>query len=117
MFIVEGDMPILKGKEYLPESAAQGPLEQLYYCVQQMYLEESREKYQGRYLQLAAQSMRADPKLSSDLEVADRLITAGDFYRALKALRKIIRTEIFGAGKSSPSANYVPRVNGWKQSR
>ena len=117
MFIVEGDMPILKGKEYLPESAAQSPLEQLYYCIQQMYLEESREKYQGRYLQLAAQSIRADPKLSSDLETADQLITAGDFYRALKALGKLAGPHAFAQRPSTSHASYIPRVNGWKQGR
>lgn len=117
LFVVEGDMPILKGKEYLPEDAAQSRLEKLYRCVQQMYLEEASDKYQGRYLQLAAQTMTEDPRLSSDLEAVDQLIKAGDFYRALKGLRKMIGPDIFAVGKRAPLANYVPRVNGWKQSR
>ena len=117
LFIVEGNMPIVKGKEYMPEAAAQNPLEKLYHCVQQMYLEEAFDKYQGRYLQLAAQSMRGDPQVASDLEAADQMIKAGDFYRALKGLRKLIRAEAFGSNKPGPIANYVPRVNGWKQSR
>lgn len=116
LFVVEGDMPILKGKEYLQETAAQSTLEKLYHCVQQMYLEEACDAYQGRYLQLAAQTMREDPRLSSELEAADLLIKAGDFYRALKGLRKTMRPEIFGTGNSGPSVNYVPRVKGWKRS-
>ena len=117
MFAVLGTMPILRGKEYLQESAAQSPLEKLYYCVQQMYLEEAYDKYQGLYLQLAARSMKEDPGVFSELESADQLIKAGNFYRALKELRKLIRPDVVGTSKISPSANYVPRINGWKQSR
>lgn len=116
LFAVQGNMPILRGKEFLSEAAACAPLEKLYHCIQQMYLEEACDKYKGRYLQLAAQSMRENPLLSSDLEATDQLIRAGDFYRALKNLRKRIRPDAFGSNKVSPSANYVPRVNGWKQS-
>ena len=122
LFAVEGNMPILRGKEFLPETAARGPLEKLYHCIQQMYLEEAYEKYQGRYLQFAAESMRNDPRLSSELEVADQLIRAGDYYRVLKSLRKLIPDDAFksdnlGSNKVGRSANYVARVNGWKQRR
>lgn len=116
LFVIEGKMPILKGKDVLPEATVQSSLEGLYHCVQQMYLEEAAEKYQGRYLQLAAQSMREDPILSADLEAVDQLIRVGDFYRALKRLKKLIRAEAFSVDKG-PSQTYVPRVNGWKQAR
>ena len=49
------------------------PLEKLYRCIQQMYLEEAYDKYQGRYLQLAAECLRNDPKLSAELEAGDQL--------------------------------------------
>jgi flagellar protein FlbT len=122
LFAVEGNMPILRGKEFLPDTAARTPLEKLYHCVQQMYLEEAYDKYQGRYLQFAAECMRDDPRLSSDLKDADQLIRAGDFYPALKSLRKLIPADVFGSSnlgsnKVSRSANYVARVNGWKQRR
>src|SRR3954451_18034229 len=122
LFAVEGNMPILRGKEYLPETAACSPLEKLYHCIQQMYLEEAYDKYQGRYLQYAAESLRSDSTLSAELEAADRLIAAGDFYRVLKSLKKLIRTDAFeadklGSSKVGRSTNYVARVNGWKQRR
>src|SRR5262245_44801586 len=115
LFVVEGDMPIMKGKEYVPETAAHSVLEKFYRCVQQMYLQEATEKYQGQYLQWAAQAMRQNPDLCSDLEAADQLIKAGDFYRALKGLRKLLGPDVFRAVERGPSANYVPRVNGWKR--
>jgi len=122
LFVAEGDMPILRGREYLPEAAAHGSLEKLYHCIQQMYLEEAHDKYQGRYLLLAAESLRNDPTLSADLVAADQLIKAGDFYRALKNLKKLIPPEVFTvenlrSNKIGRSANYVARVNGWKQRR
>ena len=122
LFAVEGDMPILRGKEFLPETAARTPLEKLYRCIQQMYLEEAYDKYQGRYLQLAAECLRNDPTLSAELEAGDQLIRAGDFYRVLKSLKKLIPADAFqadnlGPSKVARSANYVARVNGWKQRR
>ena len=115
-------MPILRGKEFLPETAARTPLEKLYRCIQQMYLEEAYDKYQGRYLQLAAECLRNDPTLSAELEAGDQLIRAGDFYRVLKSLKKLIPVDAFQADNLGPSkvvrsANYVARVNGWKQRR
>jgi flagellar protein FlbT len=116
LFVVEGEMPILKGKDVLPESSVCGSLEKLYYCVQCMYLEEAYEKYQGSYLQLAAQAMRENPMLHSDLHAADQLIQNSNFYKALRGLKKLIRAEAFAVDRR-PSAKYIPRVNGWKQAR
>jgi flagellar biosynthesis repressor protein FlbT len=114
-------MPILRGKEYLPETAARSPLEKLYHCLQQMYLEEAYDEYQGRYLQLAAECLRNDPRLSAELEAGDQLIRAGDFYRVLKSLKKLLPVDAqcdnTAATKVARSANYVARVNGWKQRR
>ena len=66
--------------------------------------------------------LRSDPMLSAELEAADQLIRAGDFFRVLKALKKLIPTDAFqadnlGPSKVARSANYVARVNGWKQRR
>ena len=119
LFAVEGNMPILRGTEYLRETA---PPPFLYHCIQQMYLEEAHDKYQGRYLQLAVECLRNDPMLSAELEATDQLIRAGDFFRVLKTLKKLISADAFqadnlGPSKVARSANYVARVNGWKQRR
>ena len=116
LFVVEGEMPILKGRDVLSESSLCGSLEKFYYCIQCMYLEEAHEKYQGSYLQLAAQAMRENPMLHTDLHAADQLIQNGDLYRALRGLKKLIRPEAFAVG-ISPSAKYIPRINGWKTAR
>jgi flagellar protein FlbT len=116
LFVIEGEMPILRGKDTLSAASLRGPLEKLYHCVQQMYLEDAYETYQGSYLQLAAQSMREDPRLHSELHSVDQLIDSGDLYKALKGLKRLIRADAFTAD-SGPGTNYAPRVNGWKKAR
>jgi flagellar protein FlbT len=93
---LDGAIPVLRGREYLREEKAQTAMEKLYRCVQQMYLEEASDKYQARYLQLAAQAIREDPLLAPNLQAADELIKSGDFYKALKRLKKLIQADAFG---------------------
>ena len=116
LFVIEGEVPILRGKDVLPEASVRCPIEKLYHCVQQMYLEDAYQKYQGSYLQFAAQSVKEDPKVHSDLHAADELIRRGDFYRALKGLKKLIRPDAFITYRDAPES-YVPRANGWKTAR
>src|SRR5882757_3365138 len=111
LLAIEGRIPILTGKKFLPETAAQTPLERLYHCVQQMYLEEAHSDHQGRYLQFAAETLRNDPSLSADLNAADQLIMAGDFHSALNSLKKLIPAAAFasrdaGTIKVGRPANY-----------
>jgi flagellar protein FlbT len=115
LFVIEGEMPILQGKDVLSEQRLRSPLERLYHCVQQMYLESAPEKYQGKYLQFAAQSVTEDPGLHDALRAADDLIRKRELYKALKGLKKLIPPEAFEVDRRPrPSANYSPRVNGWK---
>ena len=116
LFVLEGEIPIVRGKDFLPEESIRFPIDSLYHCVQQMYLEEAYEKYQGSYLQFAAQTMKEDPTIHSYLETADQLIRSGNFYKALKGLKKLVRADAFITYRA-PSENYVPRANGWKKAQ
>jgi flagellar biosynthesis repressor protein FlbT len=114
LFIIEGEIPILKAKDVLSPELAASSLEKLYCCVQQMYLEEAHEEYQGSYLALAARSLTENPALASELQAADQLIVSRQYYKALKALKTLIGSGAFKVDRS-PSANYVPRRGGWKE--
>jgi flagellar protein FlbT len=114
LFVVEGDMPILRAKDVIPPALAVSCLEKLYCCVQRMYLEKARDELQGEYLALAAGSLKEDPTLYAELHAADQLIAAGQYYKALKSLKKLTRKELFGVHKSA-SETYVPRFGGWKR--
>jgi flagellar biosynthesis repressor protein FlbT len=113
-FTIEGQLPILQGKDVLPTEVADSSLEMLYCCVQKMYLDEAHEEHQGSYLALAARSLTENPMLVLELQAADQLIALRQYYKALKALKKLIGPEAF-AMDGSASANYIPRRSGWKK--
>ena len=95
-FVLEGEIPILRAKDVLSPQLAATSLERLYCCVQQMYLEEDVEKYRGSYLALAVEALSENSNLHVDLQTADQMVKSGQFYRALKGLKKLI-----GANSSS----------------
>ena len=88
MFIVEVNAPILRSKDVLAPERAIDAVERLYRCVQQMYLEEDTQKYQGTYLALAVETIAECPAFHAELRIADQLITSGQHYKALKSWAK-----------------------------
>jgi flagellar protein FlbT len=114
LFIVEGEMPILRAKDFLQPALAASSLEKLYCCIQQMYLEEAHEELQRSYLALAARSLTEDPTLYAELQSVDQLIASRQYYKALKGLKKLTRAEAFTVDRS-PGERYVPRYGGWKK--
>jgi flagellar protein FlbT len=111
MFVIDGDIPILRAKDVLSPNLTASPLERLYYCVQQMYLEEDPEKYQKSYLALARQTISENSNLGSELQVALQLITSGQHYRALNGLKKLLKPEAFAVSKTNATA---PRPQLWR---
>jgi flagellar protein FlbT len=95
MFIVEGETPILRARDVLTAERAVNALEKLYRCVQQMYLEENTQKYQGSYPALAAQAISECPTCYAELKIVDGLIKSGQHYKALKSLKKFVRQDGF----------------------
>ena len=114
LFVVEGNMPILRAKDFLQSALAASSLEKLYCCIQQMYLEEAHEELQGSYLALAARSLTEKPTLYAELQTVDQLVTTRQHYQALKGLKKLIRSEVFKVDKTADEG-YVPRYGGWKK--
>jgi flagellar biosynthesis repressor protein FlbT len=109
MFIVEGDTPILRARDVLTPERAINAAERLYRCVQQMYLEEDTQKYQGTYLALTAQTVSECPARHAELRIADQLIKSGQHYKALKSLKKLVRQEAFSLSKTE-SEGRIPRA-------
>src|SRR5271167_2618110 len=90
LFVLEGEGPVLRARDVLTSVSAVSAVEKLYRCVQQMYLEEDTQKYQGSYLALAAQTISEFPGCYADIEAADQLVQSGKYYKALRILRKFI---------------------------
>ena len=114
LFVVEGEMPILRATAYLQPDLAKGPLEKLYCCIQKMYLEEAHDEFQGTYLALAASSLREDQALFTELGSVDQLVAAKQHFKALKALRKLIRPEAFKVDKTADEY-YLARAARYSQ--
>jgi flagellar biosynthesis repressor protein FlbT len=113
-FTVEGQVPVLQGKDFLAPEKASDALENLYCCIQKMYLEEAHEECQGAYLAWAARSLTENPSFASHLELADQLVTTRQYFKALRSLKKLIGPEAFKMDRNPPE-NYIPRINGWKK--
>ena len=90
MFILEGDIPVLKEKDVISAEDAATPLKRLYVHVQESYLHE-QPAGTAAYTALAAQAAAESPDIFRDITDIGVLITAGDLYRALKMLRLLIR--------------------------
>ena len=110
MFIVEGDTPILRARDVLTPERAINAAEKLYRCVQQMYLEEDTQTYQGTYLALTAQTISECPACYAELRIADQMIKSGQHYKALKSLKKLVRQEAFSLSKTESEGRMPLRV-------
>jgi flagellar biosynthesis repressor protein FlbT len=110
-FLITGDTPILKAKDVL--TVANTPTEQLYYCVQQIYLEDAMLKYQGLYLKLRVEVVKERRELYATLEDVHAMVQAGQFYKALRSLRKLVGSSAFVVNRQQPDT-YIPRVDGHK---
>lgn len=109
MFIVDGQTPVLRAKDAIAPEAAKTPAEKLYLCIQNMFLLRDYKKYQGTYLALAAETISSDPLCYELLSEVDRFVTNAEYYKGLKALRKLIPAETFST-EAVPTPGYRPRA-------
>ena len=107
-FVIEGETPVLKSKDVLLVDRAVSAIEKLYYTVQQIYLEDGFDKYQGTYFALTVQAVSEDPSTYAVIDESDALVRNREFYKALKNLKKLIKADLFRVDRSEPGA-YVRR--------
>ncbi|HXB77790.1 MAG TPA: flagellar biosynthesis repressor FlbT [Bradyrhizobium sp.] len=108
-FALEGDVPVMRAKDVLQPALASNCLEKLYCCMQKIYLEQTFAEFQGSYLALVVQALKEEPSFYAELKQVDALFHAGEHYKALKRLKKLIRPSAFVADRSEPP-NYVRRA-------
>ena len=106
---LEGDVPVMRGKDVLQPETASNSLEKLYCCMQKIYLEQAFAEHQGSYLALLVQALKEEPSLQAELKQLDALFHAGKHYKALKGLKSLIRPSAFVVDRSEPP-NYVRRA-------
>jgi flagellar biosynthesis repressor protein FlbT len=109
-FALEGDAPVMRGKDVLQPELAVNCLEKLYCCMQKIYLEQTFAEHKGSYLALVVQALKEETSLHAELRQVDGLFQAGEHYKALKRLKTLIRPSAFVADRSEPET-YVRRVS------
>jgi flagellar biosynthesis repressor protein FlbT len=88
-FLIEGSEPILRERDILMPEKADTPVGQLYVCVQMMYLEKNRAKYQDVYFELIRVLLAAVPFFRDNIELISNLVLEESYYKALRELRKL----------------------------
>lgn len=105
-FTLDGDMPILRDRDFLPPESAATATERLYCRLQKIYLEGSFTAMLGSYLTAMTQAVESAPERAAEFNDANDLVMAGDLYRGLRALKALIRPEAFAKdGAATPPAS------------
>lgn len=92
-FLIDGETPILREKDILTAQTANTPVKRLYFCVQQMYLEDDIPKYQDLYMGFVRDLLGAVPSFRASIETASNHILNGFLYKALREIRTLIKRE------------------------
>jgi flagellar protein FlbT len=90
-FLVDGEAPVLREKDTVTAENANTPVEQLYLCVQMMYLKNDIPRYRTSYLGLIKDLRESLPAGRDLLDIANNHILGGSLYKALKEIRKLIK--------------------------
>lgn len=100
--VIEGDSPVLRAKDIVVPDEDSSPLIKLYACLQYAYLYEDLEKRRGQYLKSFTAVLSTSPELIQEIAEIDRVVTAGDLYRALRLLKKMLPVEAFVFRRPNP---------------
>lgn len=111
--IVEGDAPILRGKDILTAATADTPAKRIYLAAQLMYLTGDLSSHNDTYFPLVRDFLEAAPSAVSMIAEMNGLIVTGDLYKALKVARSLVAYEhkLLAAAKGE-AETLVTCVNG-----
>ena len=92
--LIEGDkIPILREKDILTPETADTPAKLIYLAVQLMYLSPEPQINHGTYFSLLRDVITTMPGAWPIIEGINNDILNGDFYKALKEVKKLIAYE------------------------
>jgi hypothetical protein len=74
------------------------------YTVQQIYLEDGFDKYQGMYFALTVQAVSEAASAYGVIDQSDALVRNREFCKALKNLKKLIKADLFRVDRREPGA-------------
>jgi len=90
---ISGDTPILREKDVMKEEEADTPCKKIYLLIQCMYMAPNPKQYYGDYFKLIREVQHAAPRLSFFFLSINEKIIEGNFYKAMKEAKEIIKLE------------------------
>ena len=90
---IAGDAAILREKDVMKEEDAQSPCERAYFLIQCMYMARNPKMYHEKYFEIVQEIQHAAPKLSFFFLSINEKIMGGNYYKAMKEGRDLIKLE------------------------
>jgi len=92
-FLIDGEAPILRERDTVTAETANTPVKRLYLCVQTMYLKNDIPRHRASYLGFIKELREAVPGSRDLIEAVNNHISGGSLYKALKEIRKLMKSE------------------------
>ena len=92
-FLIDGEAPILRERDTVTAETANTPVKRLYFCVQMMYLKNDIPRYRASYLDFIKDLREAIPGSRDLIDAVNNHILGGSLYKALKEIRKLMKSE------------------------
>ena len=88
---IDGKLPVVREKDYLPEDKAKTPAREIYLTLQRAYLEDDFDKYRDAYFRLTGELIASKPLCAPFLAQINEKLGAQLLYPALKAAIKLVQ--------------------------
>jgi flagellar protein FlbT len=90
---ISGDSPILREKDVMKEENADTACKKAYFLIQCMYMARNPKTYHKKYFETIKEIQHAAPKFSFVFLSINEKIIEGNYYKAMKEARELIKLE------------------------
>jgi flagellar protein FlbT len=91
VLLVDGQLPVLREKDFLPEHLATSEPRKLYLLIQNAYLAGASNLNAQTFSQIVGKCLSADAGAQSWIAEIDNYVTSGSLYKALKPARHLVQ--------------------------
>jgi flagellar protein FlbT len=111
--LIEGEhIPVLREKDILTPATADTPAKLLYLAVQLMYLSTTPQEHHEVYFDVMRDLMATTPSAIDFIQDVNNCILSGDYYKALKAARRLTDHEAQLIKTAAATQTPQPRLVG-----